>query len=312
VPSGGSEVLPDINISVDGNQLATYPSVQDLNITITNANIESAALVGGDVEIEVDLPDEFIFVVDTTKNGVTSNNEFLLPVHTVSANNFNIKTSEQQLFNVTAGVTLTWSEPGIYKVEITGVFGGIRFAGSGDKDKLVSIVKWGIYNKPLITASGDFDGCNITEIPDDVDFLNHLVQKVNMFRNCNLTTVPETLTLDSMINGQTFLGGNNLTSLPSGMTLPNLTSGNAMFFGNNLTSLPVGMTLSNLTNGGGMFQGCTINTARYSQLLIDLSNLNSNNNVVFHGGNSQYNAAGEIARNELVSRGWTITDGGLE
>jgi hypothetical protein len=61
-----------------------------------------------------------------------------------------------------------------------------------------------------------------------------------------------------------------------------------------------------------MFVNNTINTARYSQLLIDLEEFNPNNNVSFHGGNSQYNAQGQIARNALIARGWTITDGGLE
>jgi hypothetical protein len=85
-----------------------------------------------------------------------------------------------------------------------------------------------------------------------------------------------------------------------------------MFLSNNLTSLPTGMGLSLLTNGSFMFIGNTINTARYSQLLIDLEAGNPNNNVAFHGGNSQYNAAGQTARNALIARGWTITDGGLE
>jgi hypothetical protein len=70
--------------------------------------------------------------------------------------------------------------------------------------------------------------------------------------------------------------------------------------------------LPNLSNGFDMFLGSTINTERYSQLLIDLEEFNPNNNVNFHGGNSQYNAQGQIARNALIARGWTITDGGLE
>ena len=72
------------------------------------------------------------------------------------------------------------------------------------------------------------------------------------------------------------------------------------------------MTLSSLINGSNMFNGNTINTTRYSQLLIDLENLNPNNNVTFHGGNSKYNASGEIARDALIVRVWSITDGGLD
>jgi hypothetical protein len=106
---------------------------------------------------------------------------------------------------------------------------------------------------------------------------------------------------------------NNLTSLPSGMTLPNLINGRFMFILNNLTSLPSGMTLPNLTDGERMFENNTIITSRYSTLLVDMENFNSNTNVSFHGGNSKYNAAGETARNLLIAnKNWSFTDGGKE
>ena len=63
-----------------------------------------------------------------------------------------------------------------------------------------------------------------------------------------------------------------------------------------------------------MFRDITINTTRYSQLLVDMEDLNPNNSVSFHGGNSLYNSTGETARNILTggTRSWTILDGGLE
>jgi hypothetical protein len=36
------------------------------------------------------------------------------------------------------------------------------------------------------------------------------------------------------------------------------------------------------------------------------------NNVPFHGGNSKYNTNGQTARNTLIAKNWTFTDGGLE
>jgi len=40
---------------------------------------------------------------------------------------------------------------------------------------------------------------------------------------------------------------------------------------------------------------------------------NSNTNVLFHGGDSQYNTSGETARNLLITnQNWTFTDGGKE
>jgi len=97
------------------------------------------------------------------------------------------------------------------------------------------------------------------------------------------------------------------------MTLANMTNGGYMFRSNSLTDLPSGITFSNLYNGINIFLGSTINTTRYSQLLIDIENLNSYNNFSFHGGNSQYNTSGQTARNILTAlpRNLTITDGGL-
>ena len=105
-----------------------------------------------------------------------------------------------------------------------------------------------------------------------------------------------------------------LMSLPSGLTLASLTTGNNMFRTTNLTDLPAVMTLPSLSSAAFMFEGVTINTTRYSQLLVDLEDLNPNNSVSFHGGSSQYNATGETARDILTGggRNWTITDGGLE
>jgi len=72
------------------------------------------------------------------------------------------------------------------------------------------------------------------------------------------------------------------------------------------------MVLAALTDGRYMFYGNTINTTRYSQLFVDMEANNPHDNVPFHGGYSKYNSAGEIARNKLIARGWTINDGGLE
>jgi hypothetical protein len=42
-----------------------------------------------------------------------------------------------------------------------------------------------------------------------------------------------------------------------------------------------------------------------------MEDLNSNANVPFNGGDSQYNTSGETARNLLIAnQNWTFTDGG--
>jgi len=134
-----------------------------------------------------------------------------------------------------------------------------------------------------------------------------------MFNNNSLTSLPSGMILANVTSAALMFYNNSLTVLPSGMTLAGLILGSSMFSGNSLTDLPIGVTLANLSDGTNIFLGSTINTTRYSQLLIDLENLNSNNSFSFHGGNSQYNTSGQTARNILTAspRNLTITDGGL-
>ena len=167
-------------------------------------------------------------------------------------------------------------------------------------------------NLPLLTGGFEmFFSNNLTSLPVGMN-LPLLTGGFNMFLNNSLTSLPVGMNLPLLTNGFNMFRNNNLTSLPSGMDLPLLEVANSMFFNNNLTLLPIGMNLPMLTNGTNIFTGNTITTERYSQLLINLESNNNNNNVSFNGGNSKYNAQGEIARNALIARGWTIIDGGLE
>jgi len=161
-------------------------------------------------------------------------------------------------------------------------------------------------------TNGDrmFTNCDLTSLPSEMTLAN-LTNGPLMFQNCSITSLPSEMTLANLTNGPLMFQNCNLTSLPSEMTLANLTNGDRMFFHCNLTSLPSEMTLANLTNGDRMFENNTIITSRYSTLLVDMENFNSNTNVSFHGGNSKYNAAGETARNLLIAnQNWTFTDAG--
>lgn len=163
----------------------------------------------------------------------------------------------------------------------------------------------------LTSAFAMFYQNSLTSLPNGMQ-LPLLTSAFAMFRNNSLTSLPNGMQLPVLTNGNQMFRANFLTSLPDVMELPLLTNGSLMFYSNSLTSLPDLMELPLLTNGNSMFRNNTINTTRYSQLLIDLKNLNTNDNINFGGGNSKYNSAGEIARNALIARGWIITDDGLE
>ena len=191
------------------------------------------------------------------------------------------------------------------------------------------------------SLSGYFDmygaSGGLTILPSTLTLAN-LQNGTQMFRSNSLTALPVVMLLHNLENGSVMFRGNPLTSgLPTGMILGNLTNGYYMLDNCQLPSLPStitfasvtnaigllrnnlltdlasGITFSNITDGANLLSGNTINTTRYSQLLIDLENLNSNNSFSFHGGNSQYNTSGQTARNILTAspRNLTITDGGL-
>jgi len=305
----------------------------------------------------------FIIEVDTTKAG-TPSDQFQF---TGAEGDYDVVAKQNNIVvatfdNLSGEETITLPSSGVYVLEVNAKevspFTGMRFNNAGDKLKITKNLQWGIFND---TRQQLFFGCsNLTEIGSDVNWLNNITNGNELFRDCSLVSLPETLTLDNLTNGEnmfkfnslTFLPsgmtldnltngenmfrGNSLTSLPSGMTLPNLNDGRLMFTEALLTSLPSGMTLDNLINGENMFRNAnltdlpsgmtlpnlndgiaflvdsTINTARYSQLLVDMEDGNSNTNVLFHGGDSKYNTSGETARNLLIAnQNWSFTDGGL-
>jgi hypothetical protein len=324
-------------------------------------------IAGSRLRAEVFGP-EFIIEVDTTNTAGGSNADRFR--FTGALGDYDVVAKQggsvvQTFSNLSDEEIITFiNGPGIYVLEVTAKatngFTGLAFNNSGDRLKLNKINQFGVFNDG---RDGLFYGCeNLTEISNDVDWLNVLTVSNDLFRDCfSLTSLPEALTFDALTSSSnTFFGcsltslpsgmnlnnlvtsysffrhndltslpdnmrldnlsigvnmfdRNPLTSLPSGMNLSNLTNGISMFLGNSLTSLPSGMNLSNLTNGISMFRNVTINTTRYSELLVDMEDLNSNNNVIFHGGNSEYNTTGETARDLLTTnQSWLFEDGGLE
>jgi hypothetical protein len=272
----------------------------------------------GDTALAAGGSDNFIIEVDTSIAGVSNADQFqftgAVGEYDVEAyQNDSLVASFSDLVNEQ---TITLPSAGIYELRVIpkeAGFDKLTFNNGGDKDKLLKVLQWGLYGVNEPDQSFAFRGCsNLSELAGGGAWFDVVTSGNSMFTDNNLTVLPDDMEFPNLINGFGLFFINNLTELPSGMELPLLTNGNSMFRFNNLITLPTGMELPLLDNGGNMFRDNTINTARYSQLLIDLEAGNANNNVAFHGGNSQYNAAGQTARNALIARGWTITDGGLE
>lgn len=253
--------------------------------------------------------------VKTDNAGTSGTNQFTIPI-TTGTYLYDYTTSDGQSgTGLTGSTTITFaSGAGTYDINITGLFPEIYFNNTGDRLKLLKVLEWGSYGVGETSHANSFRGCsNLDEIASDIDFLNSATVCNNMFFNCNLTTLPSTFSLASVTSASLMFGNCNLTSLPAGMTLPLLQNGASMFSNCSLTDLPAGMTLSALNSAGGFLFNNTINTVRYSQLINDLESGNANNNVIFHGGNSNYNSSASAAHTTLTTapRNWTITDSGL-
>ncbi len=142
---------------------------------------------------------QFEFKVRTT----TANESFTIPTKAGETYDYSVsyfKSAGQLFTNIRSGtgnITITFDDPGIHDVSIQGAlsttpiggtptnesFPAIYFNNSGDKDKMVSIEKWG--TNSWLTMENAFYGCsnlvvNATDIPD----LSLATSLENMFRDC--------------------------------------------------------------------------------------------------------------------------------
>lgn len=150
---------------------------------------------------------------------------------------------------------------------------------------------------------------------DIVSFPQLDSSKVTSFRNtwqlCDkLTNFPQ-LNSANVTNFQASWGGAKIVSFPL-MDFNNATTLHGAWSGvSTLIDFP-NTSFNSLNNGLNTFNGVTLSTNIYNEILLNLSDNNINSNVTFNGGNSKYYLSGAIAKAELESRGWVITDGGLE
>lgn len=138
----------------------------------------------------------------------------------------------------------------------------------------------------------------------------------NTFRNCDsIVRIPSGL-FDKSINATSFISVfvdcNKLEFVPSGLFKNTM---GEIFLGSfssctSLTEFPADAFPSTANRFNGCFSDVTINTEDYSNLLVYIESINDNDNVVFDGGLSKANAAGDAARTALeTDHDWLILDG---
>lgn len=136
--------------------------------------------------------DAFVFQIDTTKPGTSTNTDFQLPIYNTGNYNFNIEWGDGSSETVTSDNILvhTYPAPGVYQISITGTIEGFATFGSGDPSKILNISQWGV------VKFGNFgnwfrDCLNLTITATDIPDLTGINQFQSIFSGCeNLDNIP--------------------------------------------------------------------------------------------------------------------------
>jgi hypothetical protein len=89
--------------------------------------------------------DAFVFQIDTTKPGTSTNTDFQLPIYTTGNYNFDIEWGDGSSETVTSDSILvhTYPAPGVYQISITGTIEGFATFGNGDPSKNIKYQSMG-------------------------------------------------------------------------------------------------------------------------------------------------------------------------
>ena len=92
---------------------------------------------------------------------------------------------------------------------------------------------------------------------------------------------------------------------------PSVTDMSYMFYDSAFNGDTSTWSILNVTDMSGMFWMGALSTANYDRLLVGWAAQNPTNAVVFSAGDTMYSAGAPAdARDALLGRFWTITDGG--
>jgi len=197
----------------------------------------------------------FISKWDTTKSGVSNNDQIALPLDVTGTYNFNVFYNGNNIKTITTHTDniITFSDgPGIKEIKIYGTLSGWGFKNSGDRLKLLKITKFGILD--IADVTGAFHGCEnlLFETTDPIDLTNVTTLKDFMHLASSVSDVPHietwdltTITsLENAFKGATYFNGNIDSWDVSNVTNLNKTFSDLEFFNQTLSTWNV----SNVTS----------------------------------------------------------------
>ncbi|WP_299258450.1 BspA family leucine-rich repeat surface protein [uncultured Aquimarina sp.] len=155
--------------------LLISPASYGFSLNYTIEESESTSFVG-----------EFTTIWDTTRPGTSADNEITIPINPAYTYNYTVDWGDGSTdTGVTAGITHIYDTSGTYTVMISGNFPAIYFNDSGDRQKIIEILEWGIIEWQ--TMENAFFGCeNLNFDAIDAPDLSRVTSLQNMFRECSV------------------------------------------------------------------------------------------------------------------------------
>lgn len=253
--------------------------------------------------------DNYVIVMKTT----TVNESITIPMQG-TANNYTVAWGDGVITSGhTATATHQYEFPGEYVITIDGEYSYIRFNAT-EPTKLLEIKQWG--SNKWTSFDSSYRGCsNLRVTATDTPDISLATSFYSAFRNCSsLNFCMNTWDFSNVLSFQNmFLSATNFNNggLPVVWNTNSATSFNQTFHGAAAFNQSLaGLNVSKATNLVNILF-TTVGVENYSLSLIGWATQNVTTGAVLNVGTLKYNSSAIAARATLISKGWTITDGGL-
>lgn len=257
----------------------------------------------------------FIFTVKSDNVGTSGTDQFSIPTLATGNTlpyNYDIETSDgYTAFGITGDHTITFpSGAGTYTVYISGVFPRIRFGGSGDKDKILTVENWGIYGTGSTSQEQAFRKCfNVDFLALDSPYFSAVTEPNYMFQEC---TSSQSIVVADYSNCQNFIYA--FFDNDDVVTFPVLDFSSATGFSNafrfmiSLVNFPPNMfDTCSATDFSNAFAGTNLSQTSIDNILVSIDTAGQSGGTFLQSGGSAPSSAGETAIDNLRARGWTVT-----
>jgi hypothetical protein len=262
----------------------------------------------------------FVFEVDTSIAGTSGVNHFQLPFKDYLTYDCNVDWGDGSDDDITtynqAEADHDYGAASTYTIIITGTFPRFQFGNAGDKLKIITVTQCDALD---ISDANVFYGCTgLTTFSAVEPPIITSLTLGNTFRDCTALATGDfanwptgsVTNFSLMFQNDTLVNPQIDTWDWSSVTTIQSMLFNADAFDRDLGSVDIG----SITVGTDFMKfAIGLSTANYDSLLIGWEGQPHSGSITIHFGSSTYTGGGAAAtaRAQLITDGWTITDGGI-